>query len=179
MPPSQPAGVPVAPPIASIPLQYVVGDYFSMEGRNFLVLGDRFTGWLSIYEAGAGLFENQDFAQEPERVAYDFQYSRRNCHIRRTSNDLRNVLGQAKGLGHLPQIEQCLLPSLQMPCIVGGQDWQELAQGQHGAWRKSGQQSLYAYLHAVQKHSNAGLQKVPSLDGVWQTTDSFSPGPAP
>ena len=46
--PSQPAGTPVTP---SFPFQYVVGDYFSLADTNNLVLGDRFSGWLSIYTA--------------------------------------------------------------------------------------------------------------------------------
>ena len=32
-------------------------DYFSLEGKNFLAIGDRFSGWLSIYEAGPGQFD--------------------------------------------------------------------------------------------------------------------------
>jgi hypothetical protein len=55
--PSQPAGVPVAPPSPSFPFQYVVGDYFSLAVVNYLILGDRFSGWLSIYEAGKGEFD--------------------------------------------------------------------------------------------------------------------------
>ena len=55
--PSQPAGFPVAPPSSSFPFQYVVGDYFSLAGVNYLILGDRFSGWLSIYEAGRGEFD--------------------------------------------------------------------------------------------------------------------------
>ena len=55
--PSQPTGVPVAPPSPSFPFQYVVGDYFSLAGVNYLILGDRFSGWLSIYEAGKREFD--------------------------------------------------------------------------------------------------------------------------
>ena len=55
--PSQPAGTPIPPPVPSYPFQYVVMDYFSLEGRNFLAIGDRFSGWLSIYEAGPGQFD--------------------------------------------------------------------------------------------------------------------------
>ena len=55
--PSQPAGTPIAPPTPSFPFQYVVGDYFSLAGVNYLVLGDRFSGWLSIYSAGHGEFD--------------------------------------------------------------------------------------------------------------------------
>ena len=35
----------------------MVGDYFSLAGTNYLVLGDRFSGWLSIYSAGHGEFD--------------------------------------------------------------------------------------------------------------------------
>ena len=55
--PSQPAGMPTAPPSPSFPFQYVVGDYFSIAGNNYLVLGDRFSGWLSICTAGRGEFD--------------------------------------------------------------------------------------------------------------------------
>ena len=55
--PSQPAGSPMAPPSPSFPFQYVVGDYFSIAGVNYLVLGDRFSGWISIYTASKGEFD--------------------------------------------------------------------------------------------------------------------------
>jgi hypothetical protein len=55
--PSQPAGTPVTPPTPSFPFQFVVGDYFSLAGVNYLVLGDRFSGWLSIYTANKGEFD--------------------------------------------------------------------------------------------------------------------------
>ena len=55
--PSQPAGTPVTPPTPSFPFQFVVGDYFSLAGINYLVLGDRFSGWLSIYTASKGEFD--------------------------------------------------------------------------------------------------------------------------
>ena len=57
--PSQPAGVPVEPPSPEYPFQMVVGDYFSLQGYNYLVLGDRFSGWLSIYGAGTGEFDGK------------------------------------------------------------------------------------------------------------------------
>ena len=55
--PSQPAGTPTPPPVPAFPFQYIVADYCSVGGRNFLVIGDRFSGWLSIYEAGEGAFD--------------------------------------------------------------------------------------------------------------------------
>jgi hypothetical protein len=55
--PSQPAGTPVTPPTPPFPFQFVVGDYFSLAGINYLVLGDRFSGWLSIYTASKGEFD--------------------------------------------------------------------------------------------------------------------------
>ena len=30
-----------------------------MQGRNFLIIGDRFSGWLSIYEAVEGQFDGK------------------------------------------------------------------------------------------------------------------------
>jgi hypothetical protein len=46
-----------APPTPSFPFQFVVGDYFSLAGVNYLVLGDRFSGWLIIYKASKGEFD--------------------------------------------------------------------------------------------------------------------------
>ena len=43
---SQQAGKPVAPPVAEYRFQLVVGDYLSLQGFNFLVLGDRPTHQL-------------------------------------------------------------------------------------------------------------------------------------
>ena len=42
------------PPVAEYPFQLVVWDYFSIQGYNYLVLGDRFSGWLST---GKGEFD--------------------------------------------------------------------------------------------------------------------------
>ena len=79
--PSQPAGSPVSPPVPSFPFQYVVGDYFSLAGTNYLVLGDRFSGWLSIYSAGKGEFDAKSLVAKsreyftnfniPEEIATD------------------------------------------------------------------------------------------------------------
>jgi hypothetical protein len=55
--PSQPAGSPMTLPSPSFPFQFVVGDYFLLTGVNYLVLGDRFSGWLSIYTASKGEFD--------------------------------------------------------------------------------------------------------------------------
>ena len=57
--PSQPAGVPVQPPSPDYPFQMIVGDYFSVQGNNYLVIGDRYSGWLHIYKAGVGEFDGQ------------------------------------------------------------------------------------------------------------------------
>jgi hypothetical protein len=72
--PSQPAGSPMTPPSPSFPFQFVLGDYLSLAGVNYLVLGDRFSGWLSIYTARKGEFE------EIKGILYKLQYSRRNLH---------------------------------------------------------------------------------------------------
>ena len=79
--PSQPLGTPTAPPSPSYPFQYVVGDYFSIAGNNYLVLGDRFSGWLSIYTAGRGEFDAKSLLTKsrdyftnfniPEEIATD------------------------------------------------------------------------------------------------------------
>ena len=41
--PSQPASFPVSPPSPDFPTQMLVADYFSLHGRNFLMIADRFT----------------------------------------------------------------------------------------------------------------------------------------
>ena len=57
--PSQPAGAPVAPPSPEYPFQMVVADYFSLQGHNYIVVGDRYSGWLSLYETDKGEFDGK------------------------------------------------------------------------------------------------------------------------
>ena len=52
--PSQPAGKPVAPPSPDYPFQLIVGDYFHLEGYDYLVMADRYSGWISVYTMGKG-----------------------------------------------------------------------------------------------------------------------------
>jgi hypothetical protein len=59
--PSQPAGFPTAPPSPDYPFQIVVADYFSLQGHNFLVVADRFTGWQQVYPAPPGKFDSKNF----------------------------------------------------------------------------------------------------------------------
>jgi hypothetical protein len=70
--PSQPAGVPVPPPSPEYPFQMVVGDYFSLQGQNYLVMADRFSGWLSIYEAGKGEFDGATLEKQLRRYFLTF-----------------------------------------------------------------------------------------------------------
>jgi hypothetical protein len=59
----------------------VVGDYFSLAGVNYLVLGDIFSGWLSIYTARKGEFDARALVKRsreyftnfniPEEIATD------------------------------------------------------------------------------------------------------------
>ena len=59
----------------------MVGDYFSITGINYLVLCDRFSGWLSIYTAGKGEFDAKALVKKsreyftnfniPEEIATD------------------------------------------------------------------------------------------------------------
>ena len=64
--PSQPAGLPEAPPSPSYPFQYVVMDYFSLAGHNYLIIGDRFSGWLSISDAGEGQFDGKTLVKQAQ-----------------------------------------------------------------------------------------------------------------
>ena len=48
--PSQPAQPPTAhPEIPTYPFESVVADFFSLEGKNYLAMADRYSGWLSIF----------------------------------------------------------------------------------------------------------------------------------
>jgi hypothetical protein len=73
--PSQPAGTPVTPPTPSFPFQFVVGDYFSLAGINYLVLGDRFSGWLSIYTANKGEFDAKALEKSSREYFTNFNMS--------------------------------------------------------------------------------------------------------
>merc|ERR1711954_113634 len=54
---SQPAAPPVSPPSPEYPFQMQVCDYFSLYGRNYLALADRYSGWLTAYRVGAGEYD--------------------------------------------------------------------------------------------------------------------------
>lgn len=79
--PSRPMGSPVPPPTPSYPFQYVVMDYLSLAGHNYLIIGERFSGWLSISETGQGHFDGKTLVKKmrewcehfniPEEVATD------------------------------------------------------------------------------------------------------------
>jgi hypothetical protein len=51
----------------------VVGDYFSIAGVNYLVLGDRFSGWLSIYTAGKGEFDAKALVKKSREYFTNFK----------------------------------------------------------------------------------------------------------
>ena len=55
--PSQPAGPPVTPPSPSYPFEMIAIDYFHLDGWNYLVIGDRFSGWISIHRTGRGDYD--------------------------------------------------------------------------------------------------------------------------
>ena len=50
--PSQPAAPPKPLPTPSYPFQMIVSDYFSHAGKKFLIIADRYSGWLSVYQGG-------------------------------------------------------------------------------------------------------------------------------
>ena len=50
--PSQPAAPPKPLPTPSYPFEMIVSDYFSNAGKQFLIIADRYSGWLSIYQGG-------------------------------------------------------------------------------------------------------------------------------
>lgn len=49
--PSQPKSPPVSPPSPAYPFQEICADYFSVKGKNYLVVVDRYSGWPSVYLA--------------------------------------------------------------------------------------------------------------------------------
>ena len=55
--PSQPAGIPVPPPSPNYPFELIAADYFHLDGWNYLVLGDRYSGWISIHKTGRGEYD--------------------------------------------------------------------------------------------------------------------------
>ena len=65
----------MTPPSPSFPFQYVVGDYFSLAGVNYLVLGCRFYGWLSReFDAKALVKRSREYFTNfniPEEIATD------------------------------------------------------------------------------------------------------------
>ena len=61
--PSQPAAPPVSPPSPEYPFQMQVCDYFSLHGRNYLALADRYSGWLTTYRVGTGEYDAKAFVK--------------------------------------------------------------------------------------------------------------------
>ena len=51
--PSQPAAPPHPLPAPAYPFEMIAADFFSYAGKHFLIVVDRYSGWLSIYPAGA------------------------------------------------------------------------------------------------------------------------------
>ena len=50
--PSQPAAPPKQLPSPTYPFEMIASDYFSHAGKQFLIVVDRYSGWLSVYQAG-------------------------------------------------------------------------------------------------------------------------------
>ena len=57
--PSQPSAPPTLPPTPEYPFQLQCADYATYNGVNYLVLVDRYSGWLSIYKVGSGEFDSK------------------------------------------------------------------------------------------------------------------------
>ena len=49
--PSQPKEPPVPLPRVDYPFQQICSDYFSLEGRQYLIMVDQYSGWPSMYTA--------------------------------------------------------------------------------------------------------------------------------
>ena len=50
--PSQPSAPPTPPSQPSYPFEMICSDYFSLHGRKYLIIVDRYSGWLSVYDTG-------------------------------------------------------------------------------------------------------------------------------
>ena len=50
--PSQPSAPPTPLPHPSYPFELICSDYFSLYGRKYLIMVDRYSGWLSVYDTG-------------------------------------------------------------------------------------------------------------------------------
>ena len=50
--PSQPHEPPTPLSHPSYPFELICSDYFSLYGRKFLIILDRYSGWLSVYDTG-------------------------------------------------------------------------------------------------------------------------------
>ena len=50
--PSQPSAPPTPLPQPSYPFEQICSDYFSYQGKNYLIIVDRYSAWLSFYGVG-------------------------------------------------------------------------------------------------------------------------------
>ena len=58
--PSQLKEPPVDPPNPQYPFQMMCGDYFTLRGREYLVLVDRYSGWPSVHHCTVRVDQQQD-----------------------------------------------------------------------------------------------------------------------
>ena len=52
--PSQPSAPPTPLPQPAYPFEMICSDYFSLHGKKFLIVVDRYSGWLSVYSVTMG-----------------------------------------------------------------------------------------------------------------------------
>ena len=52
--PSQPAAPPVLPPTPQYPFELICSDFFELNGKSYLVMVDRYSGWPSVYTGLSG-----------------------------------------------------------------------------------------------------------------------------
>ena len=53
----------MAPPSPSYPFEMMAADYFHLDGWNYLVLGDRYSGWISIHKTGRGEYDTESLIE--------------------------------------------------------------------------------------------------------------------
>ena len=70
--PSLAAGTPNAPPEPQYPFQSIVCDFFALNGHNYLVIADRFSGWISVFYIDKNDFDSSSLASKLREYFHTF-----------------------------------------------------------------------------------------------------------
>ena len=148
-------------PELDYPWQMVVADYFAMGGNNYLVVADRFTGWIELYKM--------------DRKALTLIKTLRNLFAQMgVLEELATDQAVPQAVGHQLQAVCGSLPAVQWQGRGRCQDCQETAVQQHGEGRHGGHGGGGIGLAPVQEHKLAGCGVLPSTDALWQEAQGHS-----